>query len=323
MSDNEFRNDYDDDLDFEDMSLSEREELLKNEARRRYVSRKEHAKKQTREQVLLTITKVLIATFVILIIMVYIMFNMISAKKDRREEGIEAFNQGKYEDAAKSFTESIEKGQWFSRKMDIDTYFYLGDTYMRLGRFTEAKEAYHYIQYFGDESDVKKAEPYMNISDAMLDVEDGNYDTAIETLKSEVDRGDSVAALYLGTCYEMMGDNKKMLESYEIYLKDNQLNSYLAYQISTYYLETGEIELAKAYIDSGLNADDEYRDKLLFNDVVYYEKILDFNSALSNAQALKEAYPDVEEYQKEYDFLYTRVNIDTTLSNGTTPEEGN
>ena len=302
MSDNEFRNDYDDDLDFEDMSLSEREELLKSEARRRYVSRKEHAKKQTREQVLLTITKVLIATFVIFIIMVYIMFNMISAKKDRREEGIEAFNQGKYEDAAKSFTESIEKGQWFSRKMDIDTYFYLGDTYMRLGRFTEAKEAYHYIQYFGDESD-------------------GNYDTAIETLKSEVDRGDSVAALYLGTCYEMMGDNKKMLESYEIYLKDNQLNSYLAYQISTYYLETGEIELAKAYIDSGLNADDEYRDKLLFNDVVYYEKII--NSALSNAQALKEAYPDVEEYQKEYDFLYTRVNIDTTLSNGTTPEEGN
>ena len=121
----------------------------------------------------------------------------------------------------------------------------------------------------------------------------------------------------------IISDNKKMLESYEIYLKDNQLNSYLAYQISTYYLETGEIELAKAYIDSGLNADDEYRDKLLFNDVVYYEKILDFNSALGNAQALKEAYPDVEEYQKEYDFLYTRVNIDTTLSNGTTPEEGN
>ncbi len=314
MASNEFR-DHDNEIDFEDMSLSEREELLKHEARRRYIARKEKQKSRKRKNTLLTVSRILAITLVIFVIVAYVFYNMSSAKKDKRNEGIEAFENGKYEEAVRLFSESIEESQWFTKDMDIDTYFYLGDAYMRLGKFQEAKETYHYIQAFGSKETASLANPYLNISDAMTDVMDGKYDMAIEKLKVEVDNGDSVAAMYLGTCYEMLGDNKKMLESYEIYLKDNPVNSYLAYQISTYYLENDNVELAKAYIDNGLEADEEYKDKLLFNDIVYYEKNHDFETALSKAETLKNDYPDVEEYKKEYDFLYTRVNVDTTLSN--------
>ena len=318
MSDNRFR-DNTDEAEFEDLSLSEREEILRSEARRRYVARQEHQRRKKTQNTLATVGKIFVATLVIFIILAYILFNIVSDKKKNRDKGIKAFNKGDYEEAIDYFSKSIEAKQWFSTAMDMDTYFYLGDTYMRIGDYENAKQTYHLIQAFGSEKDKEKAQPYLHISDAMDEVDAGNYDMAVEKLKVEVDNGDTDAALYLGSCYYMMGENKKMLESYELYLKDNPLDSYLAYQISTYYLDNDNLELAKAYIDSGLNADTAYADRLRFNNVIYAEKQHDFDTAFQLISELKDQFPDVEEYQREYDFLYTRVNVDPTLSNQ--PEE--
>ena len=98
MSDNRFR-DNTDEAEFEDLSLSEREEILRSEARRRYVARQEHQRRKKTQNTLATVGKIFVATLVIFIILAYILFNIVSDKKKNRDKGIKAFNKGDYEEA--------------------------------------------------------------------------------------------------------------------------------------------------------------------------------------------------------------------------------
>ena len=47
--------------------------------------------------------------------------------------------------------------------------------------------------------------------------------------------------------------------------------------------------------------------ELLFNEIVAYEKQLDFNTAFSKAQEYMKMYPDDQEAKKELEFLQSRI----------------
>lgn len=53
-------------------------------------------------------------------------------------------------------------------------------------------------------------------------------------------------------------------------------------------------------------------DLIRFNEIVYYEGMLDFDTAFSKAESLTNDMPENDTYKNEYDFLYTRTHIDET-----------
>ncbi len=72
-------------------------------------------------------------------------------------------------------------------------------------------------------------------------------------------------------------------------------------------LAAGEYGQALEYIEQGLSLDDENaRQELLFNEIVAYERMLDFAAAQEKAQEYAALYPTDEAGQKELQFLNTR-----------------
>ena len=60
--------------------------------------------------------------------------------------------------------------------------------------------------------------------------------------------------------------------------------------------------------------------ELLFNEIVAYEKQLDFNTAFSKAQEYMKMYPDDQEAKKELEFLQSRIAQENVEEPA--PEEG-
>ena len=243
----------------------------------------------------------------------YIIVHCISNKESLRDAGIAAFNEGGYTEAISDFESSIAEKQWFSKKMDQDTRLYLAACYMRIDDYEKALEIYKNVRD-NSPSVISKdeLERHMNLATALNEVKGGNVNELyINSLKDEYDRGNTSVALYLGTCYEIQGDYENMVKYYDIYSDAYGINTYIAYQESSYYLSQNDNETAQSIVNKGMNAsDDLYMDLVLYNDIVLTERQLDYSGALEKATALIEKYPNNETYKKEYDFLYSRVNID-------------
>ena len=294
--------------EFRDLSLEERERMIKSEARRRYVPKDDVRKKKKNNNTGLIAGVIACVTLAVLIVVIFMAAHISGKKSVKRSEGIASFEMGDYEAAKKSFNDSLDEKQWFCEDMDMDTLFYLGETYIRLNDFSSAMSTYQKIVFEGDDKQKEKAEEYINLTTALMNFADKNYDAAIVSLNAMVKEGNSDMAIYLASCYSELGQYDSMLEAYAVYLKDHPLDSYIAYQLSTYYLENDNLDYALKYITDGIAIEGEYIDKLYFNEVVYYEKTNDLATAYSKISALCEKHPEVEEYQKEKTFLETRLN---------------
>ncbi len=255
-----------------------------------------------------------IFSIIVIIGAAYIIVHCISNKESLRDAGIAAFNEGGYTEAISDFESSLAEKQWFSKKMDEDTRLYLAACYMRIDDYEKAFEVYKNIRD-NRPSVIKKEdlERYMDLATALNEVKKGSVNEIyINNLKTEYERGNTSVSLYLGTCYEIQGDYENMINYYDIYSDTYGMNTYIAYQESSYYLSVGNDEMAQSIVNKGLNAsDDLYMDLVLYNDIVLTERQLDYAGALSKAEALTNNYPNNETYKKEYDFLYSRVNVDS------------
>lgn len=243
----------------------------------------------------------------------YIIVHCISNKENLRDAGIAAFNEGGYTEAISDFEASLAEQQWFSSKMDQDTRLYLAACYMRIDDYEKANEIYKEVRD-NKPTVMKKDEldKHMNLAIALNEVKSGSVNEIyINSLKEEYDKGNTSVSLYLGTCYEILGDYENMIKYYDIYTDAYGMNTYIAYQESSYYLSQNDNETAQSIVNMGINAtDDLYIDLVLYNDIILTERQLDYAGALKKATALIEKYPNNETYKREYDFLNSRVNID-------------
>ena len=72
-------------------------------------------------------------------------------------------------------------------------------------------------------------------------------------------------------------------------------------------MENGDYDSALTYITQGLSLDGtEGKQELYFNEIVAYERKLDFATAKAKAQEYIQNYPSDEAGQKEWVFLSTR-----------------
>ena len=259
-----------------------------------------------------------IFSIVVIISSIVVIAHSISDKKEHRDKGIKAFNESSYEEALKEFNISINTEQWFSSKMDYDTELYIAACYMRQGEYAEASKQYKKLtdEYSSSKTSLDRDTimGMMFLADALEQANTGDIsDATISQLKKEYEAGNVSMSIFLGTSYQQMGNYEEMVNYYNVYADKFGINTYIAYQLSAYYLDIGDIETATDYVNKGMNAEDDlYLDMLQFNDIIITEKNHDYVGALNKARALTEAYPDNETYKREYDFLDSRVNIDTT-----------
>ena len=81
-------------------------------------------------------------------------------------------------------------------------------------------------------------------------------------------------------------------------------------QYAAIALDEDRLEDALNYIETGKQLEDQSNIReLLFDEIVYYEKMKDYNTAYEKAKAFVEAYPNDTAGRNEYDLLYTRQTV--------------
>lgn len=243
-----------------------------------------------------------------------------SDKEKLRNEGIESFSGGDYKTAASLFEKSLEEKQWFSAKMDLDTKMYLGACYLRMNRYSDAVECYRQINEKNNGSiDEKLLISLTETAESMNEMEKYKGkkadDNMIEQMKN-LARTQPYMYLCLASVYNERKETKEAREALENYIKVRPVNSYVAYELSTAMINEKKYAEAKDMLEQGLKAsDNNYKDLLNYNRIALLEADGDLDGAFQLATELKEQYPKCEAIQKEYDFLYTRININTTPVN--------
>ncbi|MDD6685787.1 MAG: hypothetical protein PUE47_08405, partial [Lachnospiraceae bacterium] len=85
----------------------------------------------------------------------------------------------------------------------------------------------------------------------------------------------------------------------------------------------GDYDSALSNISSGLSSGDgKVQEELLFNEIIVYEKKLDFTTALDKAKAFAESYPQNTDAARELKFLQNRTKATPPASSDTSGGTG-
>jgi hypothetical protein len=273
-------------------------------------------RKKARQQ---RIKRLIITGLVILALIIaataVVVVNCISDKEELREQGIAEFERGNYEKAEEYFQNSLNEKQWFSSSMDVDTRVYIAESALKRGDYPRA------IELFTDLRDGENKYSNKDFLDGRIEFADAmdtfinkkDYTSAAGKLENLIAKGDTSLNIYLGACYANSGDAEKMMDSFNKYTDEYGMNSYVASQLASYYVGIGDNATAADYIQQGIySGDDDYMYLLQYNQAVILERQRDYEGAFAIMSELHTVYPDNPDFEKEYDFLYSRINVDET-----------
>lgn len=211
--------------------------------------------------------------------------------------GCVALAMDSYDEASSNFSEAY--GSDSTYEMAIQIYeAYLGQDmeadgtrYLEAALKTEAKTADDYCE---------RGKVYYYMDD---------YENARTELTTAADKGSTEATLILGMVYMAQGDTSNARSFYQQYIDadgDDPAKGYNGLALCD--ISDGDYDSALQNISQGLGdaTSDEMRD-LLFNEIVVYEKKLDFSTALSKAQEYVQTFKDDDTAAKELTFLQSRV----------------
>lgn len=252
---------------------------------------------------------------VILLILVsfFAFFHLFTKKGDLRDEGITLYNSSKYEEAIDKFDEALDCKQWFAKNIDVDVLLYKADSYIKLSDYHKAYDIYELILKDYSKKYYNKGNVQF-LSNLAVNLElysNGNYDSQAEFFASVVERGYDEFSLYAADCFGRKGDFEGMLKYYDIYTSKYGFTTYIAYQYASYYMNEGDYKKALSYIESYMDIDEEYSEKLKYNQIVCYFKLADFEKALKCADKYLKNNKSDEQAKELRDFLDTRVNVNT------------
>mgnify|MGYP002561159512 FL=1 len=211
--------------------------------------------------------------------------------------GCVALAMDSYDEASSNFSEAY--GSDSTYEMAIQIYeAYLGQDmeadgtrYLEAALKTEAKTADDYCE---------RGKVYYYMDD---------YENARTELTTAADKGSTEATLILGMVYMAQGETSNARSFYQQYIDadgDDPAKGYNGLALCD--ISDGDYDSALQNISQGLGdaTSDEMRD-LLFNEIVVYEKKLDFSTALSKAQEYVQTFKDDDAAAKELTFLQSRV----------------
>lgn len=222
-------------------------------------------------------------------------------------------------------------------KEDADVCYYLGAAYLGLGDQDQAKKNFdravaldegsyalylHIYECYADYDLTADGDSYLKTAESIQPESDDDYyqlgqiyyyleqyDEAKNALAPAAENGYTPAMELMGEVYLAQEDYDHALSMFQS-LMDLKGESPAAYNgLALCSIASGNYDGALAYIEEGLKLDtDESKQNLRFDEIVCYEKKLDFETAAIKARAYVELYPTDEAGQREYRFLKTRVS---------------
>lgn len=139
----------------------------------------------------------------------------------------------------------------------------------------------------------------------------GNLDVALIQLEESYAKGFKEAYYYIGEVYREKKDYVKAVYYYETYIQEGNVKNPGVYnQLAFSLIKLDDYSNAIKYIEKGLNMGQiGARRILLKNEIVAYEGMGEFDTALDKMEEYISLYPGDEEAQREKLFLETR-NLD-------------
>lgn len=136
----------------------------------------------------------------------------------------------------------------------------------------------------------------------------GSYTDARNNLENAKKSSDSeTVSLYLGRTYEALGDVDYAIGIYQEAITKFPDSGKLYNQLAVTKLNGHDYNGAIETIENGIaNGNGESMQSLMYNRVVAYENIYDFDTAASYMKEYVDKYPDDANAQREYLFLSTR-----------------
>lgn len=133
------------------------------------------------------------------------------------------------------------------------------------------------------------------------------YDEARVALEEVKDSYGSDAVYFLGKTYEELEEYNYAISVYLNYLVENADDAAIYNQLGLCQLKMGEYQSALDAFESAQEIEGSgIMQSLLYNEIICYEYLGDFNKALVLMKSYLEAYPDDAAALKEYEFLQTR-----------------
>ena len=211
--------------------------------------------------------------------------------------GCVALAMDSYDEASSNFSEAYGSDSTYEMAIQIYEAYLTqdmeadGTRYLEAALKTEAKTADDYCE---------RGKVYYYMQD---------YDNARTELTTASEKGSTEAALILGMVYMAQGDTANARSFYQQYIDADGEDPAKGYNgLALCDIADGDYDSALQNISQGLGdaTSDEMRD-LLFNEIVVYEKKLDFSTALSKAQEYVQTFKDDKAAAKELTFLQSRV----------------
>ena len=230
-------------------------------------------------------------------------------KYHMRDRALSLYQNGDYAGALPLLEEALHPPLLFAESMDNDVRLYIADCYVNMGKYADACDIYDVILSFNPR-DPEKISYLQNIARGLQLYEEGDYRSALPILLAAYEDGYGELLLYVGSCYGQTGDLENMQIYYNIYLQNHEMNGFMYAQYAAIALDQDDLSGAYQYIEEGKALQDQTGAReLLYDEIIYYEKQKEYNTAYEKAKAFTEAYPEDADGKAEYDILYTRQTI--------------
>ena len=133
------------------------------------------------------------------------------------------------------------------------------------------------------------------------------YDKSKEAILAAVDERYMPALELMGEIYLAQGDYSHAQAMYETIMDEEGPGAGVYNGLALCCIASGDYDQALTYIEEGLALGDESgNQQLRFNEIIAYERKLDFPTAKLKAEAYMSLYPTDEAGAREYTFLSTR-----------------
>ena len=239
--------------------------------------------------------------------------NIKSDKKALRNEGVELYMQGSYDEAVSKFDEALKEKQWFAGKLNADICLYRAESLSKSEKYAEAARAYREALDYKYKSFMKKSriEELIDINEALFKYSCGEYNACLDAFVKAVENGHEELSIFAALCCDKKGDLENMKKYMDIYTQKYGYTSFLYYQTAVYHIKNGDADAAASYIEDGLSLDDDsHRRQLEYLKIAALKKDKNFKEAYRLAADYVNKYPDDAEGKKLYEYLDTRVNAD-------------
>lgn len=253
------------------------------------------------------VAKALVVICVLVVITYMVSFGV---KFSMRSKALSLYNQNDYTGAIDLFEEALKPRLPLLEFFDNDVRFYLADCYVNQGQYGFACVEYEKIRVWSQGKEVEGLEELRQIAYGLQLYAWQDYRSALPILLRAYENGYSDLVLYVGSCYGQTGDLENMQIYYDVFLQNNPMNSFMYAQYAAIALDREKLDEAYDYIQKGLAIEDQSHEKeLLFDEIVYYEKKKDYNTAFEKASDFVQLYPGDVDGKDEYDLLYTRQTL--------------